>query len=1198
MSASKVLSVFCIMLVLALTLTSAGYAQHPQSAPAAVSLGAPGTSFRYLQTFGTPSEPYLIDSDHINMPNGLFVDGSDTLFVTEELSSRVLAYNPAGANTMTLGHAGQHWGHDDFLYNPKDVAKDAAGNIWIVFNFAALKQFDPTGATVIQSYPATNNWETGTTNDRFNDPRGIAFDKAGLMYISDGNNHRIQVYDISGVTPVYIRTIGVTEVAQSDNTGFNYPGQIAFDSLGQLYVVDTNNYRLQRCTFDVDWTCSTFFGVTGVQDSDLTHLGWANGIAITGTDDIFIADSSNSRVLKCTTSAVCALFAGTGIIGTDNTQLDWPADAAVDSGGNVFVSDVHNTRVQKFNSAGVYQSTLGVTGVPYLTDGSHFNMPWGITLGPDSSMYVLENMGYRLIKLNSAGVVQWTVGEAGVYGTDNAHFGNWNTGLEGNPAVDASGRVYVGDTANNRVQIFNADGTYDATLGTGQGQGNYEFDCPTAVAIHPTNGNIYVLDRCNQRVQVFTSGRVYKGTIGTTGVSGSDNLHFNWAWGVSVDAAGNVFVADRDNQRIQKCVLLTVLPGFSCSTFAGETGVSGDDFGHLGGPNAVKVDTAGRVYVSDEWNNRVQVFNASGAYLTTVPSDWPSGVAVDSSNNLYITDQGNHRIKKFALGVPGWSQKNINGFGNRGNGGVSALEVFGGVLYAGASDWGEGGSIWRSTNGTTWTQVSEPGFGSAYGNTNPAIMDMAVFGGKLYASTGLDGATGQLWRSANGTTWEQVGGDGFGDPDNGSLGAMAIYGNMLYVGTGNGNAGAQIWRSSSGNNGSWTNVVTGGLGCGDCGFVTSLKVFNSALYAAVEAHNNPSVGVQIWRTTNGSDWSQVGATGFGSAENYQTGGFAIFNGKLYIGTRNDVTGAQIWRSGDGSTWTQVVADGFSDLNNYKVEGLFAVGGKLYAAANNDVTGVEIWRTSDGTTWSQIAPDGFGDSNNNGTLWSSASTVFNNSLFLGTWNGTNGGEIWATTIPTTAFSAKFNAKQDGWILESAETSGKGGTLDSTAATFRLGDDATRKQYRGLLSFSTAGLPDTAIITKVTLKFMKSAVTNGATFAMFQGLLLDVKKGYFGSLADLQKTDFEALPGTTGKTYGPYTTLVPTGNWYTVSLPVSGATSVIPYINKWGTLGGVTQIRLRFKVDDNNNTIANYISFYTGNASTAAYRPTLTIEYYLP
>ena len=66
--------------------------------------------------------------------------------------------------------------------------------------------------------------------------------------------------------------------------------------------------------------------------------------------------------------------------------------------------------------------------------------------------------------------------------------------------------------------------------------------------------------------------------------TGTDNRHFDWPSGVAVDASGAVFVADLNNYRVQKCTLST--NDYACTTFAGETGVSGDDFGHLNPPQS------------------------------------------------------------------------------------------------------------------------------------------------------------------------------------------------------------------------------------------------------------------------------------------------------------------------------------------------------------------------------------------------------------------------------------------------------------------------------------------------------------------------------------------------------------------------------------------------------------------------------------
>ena len=180
------------------------------------------------------------------------------------------------------------------------------------------------------------------------------------------------------------------------------------------------------------------------------------------------------------------------------------------------------------------------------------------------------------------------------------------------------------------------------------------------------------------------------------------------------------------------------------------------------------------------------------------------------------------------------------------------------------------------------------------------------------------------------------------------------------------------------------------------------------------------------------------------------------------------------------------------------------------------------------------------------------------------------------------------KTDGWVLESSETSKKGGTLDAGNKVLYLGDDASNKQYRDILSFSTSGLPDNAIITKVTLKFKKQGVSGGGNpVIIFKGFMVDIKNGFFGTSA-LRASDFQAKAN---KTFGPFNTAI-TGGWYSIDL-----TSSKSYLNMLASNGGLTQIRLRFNLDDNNNYAANILKLYSGNAPAAS-RPQLIVEYYVP
>ena len=181
-------------------------------------------------------------------------------------------------------------------------------------------------------------------------------------------------------------------------------------------------------------------------------------------------------------------------------------------------------------------------------------------------------------------------------------------------------------------------------------------------------------------------------------------------------------------------------------------------------------------------------------------------------------------------------------------------------------------------------------------------------------------------------------------------------------------------------------------------------------------------------------------------------------------------------------------------------------------------------------------------------------------------------------------------QDGFVLESSETSNRGGTFNSTSKAFNLGDDATKKQYLGILSFNTGNIPDNAIITGVTLKVKTNATIGGGNpVSIFQGFIADIKNGFFGTSSALQNTDFQAI-GTAS--YGPFI-VTPVNNVYSINL-TGGKLN----INKLNTNSGLTQIRLRFKLDDNNNAVANDLSLFSGNATNAADRPLLVITYRVP
>jgi hypothetical protein len=215
--------------------------------------------------------------------------------------------------------------------------------------------------------------------------------------------------------------------------------------------------------------------------------------------------------------------------------------------------------------------------------------------------------------------------------------------------------------------------------------------------------------------------------------------------------------------------------------------------------------------------------------------------------------------------------------------------------------------------------------------------------------------------------------------------------------------------------------------------------------------------------------------------------------------------------------------------------------------------------------------------------------------VGAGNGSfTTGEVYTVAIAPTIISTSYRStgSSDGWVLESTESSNLGGSKNSTASTFILGDDAQDRQFRTVLHFPTYYLPDNAVVTQAILMIKKQNFVGTDPFTTHQNISIDIRNGLFGNyglfkLGSLQPTDFEApadmyMVGTIQNN--------PVNDWYWAILD----NNAFPYIN----LTDVTQLRLGFQLDDNDDQGGDYIRFYSGDYDAQKDRPHLLIEYYVP
>ena len=225
----------------------------------------------------------------------------------------------------------------------------------------------------------------------------------------------------------------------------------------------------------------------------------------------------------------------------------------------------------------------------------------------------------------------------GTRGSDNSQF-VWPRGV----AVSRSDQIYVADSSNHRVQVFDNIGTYIKTFGS-YGQAESEFDCLAGIAIN-SMGDILITDRYNHRIQAFDHQGNFKVEFGE---EGQGDGQMSYPWGIGTDGMGFIYVCDKENHRIQVFQ--------SSGVFVRKFGQLGRVRGQFENPHYLAVSKDNKVYISDCSNHRIQVFSMYGDFLFSFGSvgtmqgqlKYPKGLAIDDQGFVVVADSGNNRIQVF-----------------------------------------------------------------------------------------------------------------------------------------------------------------------------------------------------------------------------------------------------------------------------------------------------------------------------------------------------------------------------------------------------------------------------------------------------------------------------------------------------------------------------------------------------------------------
>lgn len=259
---------------------------------------------------------------------------------------------------------------------------------------------------------------------------------------------------------------------------FNHPRGLVFDSLGMLYVADSDNHRIQMLDPLTDaWTG---WGTLGTNTGEFFQ---PFGLAVDASDNLYVADANNNRVqMRNATTGVWTAWGGI-LEGTGQGEFNGPFDVAVDSAGVLYVADHYNHRVQKRAPDGTW-STFINNGF----DEGDVRNPRGLAVDGAGNLYVTDydpTTGTRVQEFDSAGNFVQRIG-----GPDPAE-----GGLARSRGLDLRGTypLYVADTDNNRVVVVTAPLEL-ATFADG-----ILFDAPEDTAVDAKQ-NVIIADTGNHRI--------------------------------------------------------------------------------------------------------------------------------------------------------------------------------------------------------------------------------------------------------------------------------------------------------------------------------------------------------------------------------------------------------------------------------------------------------------------------------------------------------------------------------------------------------------------------------------------------------------------------------------------------------------------------------------------------------------------------
>jgi hypothetical protein len=474
--------------------------------------------------------------------------------------------------------------------------------------------------------------------------------------------------------------------------------------------------------------------VAGGGPNNLTALsasiGYPGSIAFDTAGNVYIADSYSSHIFKVDTTGNFTVVAGNGTIGysgdggpATSAALNNPEGVFVDGSGNIFIADTDNCLIREV-SGGNISTVAGNAALTercgYAGDGgpatsAQLYDPFGIFVDGSGNIFIADTDNC-LVREVTGGNISTVAGNPSASPSPCGYAGDGGVATSAQldepfgVFVDGTGNIFIADSGNNLIRVVNtttapitvagvsiaaeniqtvAGAFYDSQGGTaceltGDGGVATSADLCSPYGIFVDSaGNIFIADTNNFAIREVAASTtdIITTVAGTLGVAGyspngttATSADLNYPSKIVVDGSGNIYIADTDNFVIREVTAgaIQTVVGDNTLSYSGDGGLAVN--AELSAPVGVALDASGNLYIADSDNSAVRKVTAASGDIQTVAGslttcastmaacgdggaatsaqlNTPQGVFLDASGNVFIADTEDNRIRAVNMGT-------------------------------------------------------------------------------------------------------------------------------------------------------------------------------------------------------------------------------------------------------------------------------------------------------------------------------------------------------------------------------------------------------------------------------------------------------------------------------------------------------------------------------------------------------------------